>query len=59
MPQALDDAASKPDDDNPEWTEGDFAKARPALEAIAEIFGEQAAQTIRRRAHDAVKDAKV
>lgn len=43
------DAASRPDEENPEWTEEDFAKARPALYAIAEIFGPQAAEAIRRR----------
>jgi len=43
------EAASRPDDENPEWTPEDFAKARPALEAIAEIFGERAAASIRRR----------
>jgi uncharacterized protein (DUF4415 family) len=40
---------SRPDEDNPEWTETDFAKARPALDAIEEIFGAEAAETIRRR----------
>lgn len=43
------DAASRPDEENPEWTEEDFAKARPAIDAIAEIFGTQAAEAIRRR----------
>ena len=43
------EAASRPDEENPEWTREDFAKARPALDAIAEIFGAQAAEAIRRR----------
>lgn len=31
------------DDENPEWTEEDFAKARPAREVLREHFGEAAA----------------
>lgn len=27
------------DDDNPEWTAADFARARPASEVLPEIFG--------------------
>ena len=49
MSVKLDDAASRPDEDNPEWTLEEIRTARPALEAIAEIFGPQAAETIRRR----------
>jgi uncharacterized protein (DUF4415 family) len=30
-----------PEDDNPEWTSDDFAKARPASEALPHIFGEK------------------
>jgi uncharacterized protein (DUF4415 family) len=26
------------DDDNPEWTQADFARARPAIEVLPEIF---------------------
>lgn len=43
------EAASRPDEESPEWTQDDFAKAKPALSAIAEIFGPQAAEAIRRR----------
>ncbi len=32
------------DDDNPEWTTEDFAKARPASEVLPQIFGAKAAQ---------------
>jgi hypothetical protein len=45
----IEDAASRPDEDNPEWTREDFRTARPALAAIAELFGEQAADAIRQR----------
>ena len=34
------------DDDNPEWTDADFARARPASEVLPELFGTQAAQTM-------------
>ncbi len=43
------DAASAPDEDNPEWTREEIRTARPALDAIAEIFGPQSAEAIRRR----------
>jgi len=44
-----DSAASRPDEDNPEWTRDEIRTARPALDAIASIFGPQAAETIRQR----------
>jgi uncharacterized protein (DUF4415 family) len=28
-----------PDDENPEWTAEDFARARPAREVLTELFG--------------------
>jgi uncharacterized protein (DUF4415 family) len=31
---------------NPEWTDADFARARPASEVLPELFGNQAAQTM-------------
>ncbi len=49
MSRQDDDAASRPDEDNPEWTREDFRTARPAIEAIGQIFGAQAAEAIRRR----------
>jgi uncharacterized protein (DUF4415 family) len=49
MSKKKDEAASRPDEDNPEWTREEIRTARPAIEAIAEIFGTQAAETIRRR----------
>jgi uncharacterized protein (DUF4415 family) len=62
MSKDKDDAASRPDEDNPEWTREDFRKARPALEVIAEVFGAEAAETIRRgrgRPQKAEKEKKV
>jgi uncharacterized protein (DUF4415 family) len=44
-----DSAASRPDEDNPEWTRDEIRTARPALDAIASIFGPQVAATIRQR----------
>jgi uncharacterized protein (DUF4415 family) len=32
------------DDENPEWTADDFAKARPAREVLPQIFGEKVAK---------------
>jgi hypothetical protein len=32
------------DDENPEWTAEDFAKARPASDVLPRIFGEQTAR---------------
>jgi uncharacterized protein (DUF4415 family) len=43
------DAASRPDEENPEWTVEDFRKARPTLEVLSEVFGEKAADAVRRR----------
>ena len=54
------DRASRPDDENPEWTPEDLAKARPALEVLAEVFGPTAAESIRRGRGRPVKvDKKV
>jgi uncharacterized protein (DUF4415 family) len=56
----LDDAASRPDDENPELTEEDFRNMRPALEYIAEEFGPEAAEILRRgRGRPAKPDRKV
>jgi uncharacterized protein (DUF4415 family) len=49
MPKARHNAATRPDDENPEWTAEDFRKARPALEVLKEVFGEKAANAVRRR----------
>ncbi len=43
------DAASRPDDESPEWTRKDFKRARPALALVGEVFGAEAAQAISQR----------
>jgi uncharacterized protein (DUF4415 family) len=43
-----DDRASRPDDENPEWTLEEIRNARPALEVIAEAFGQAATEGLRR-----------
>ena len=43
------DAPSQPDEDSPEWTRGDFERARAALPLIAEVFGAEAAHAVARR----------
>ena len=40
--------ASRPDDENPEWTPEEIRNARPALDLIAEVFGANAAETLKR-----------
>jgi len=47
MKNRKDDPAARPDEDNPEWTRTDIKKARPALDAVAEVFGEQASAELR------------
>ena len=60
MSKKNDEAASCPDQDNPEWTREHIRTARPALHTIAEIFGTQAAEAIRLRRGRRVKaDRKV
>lgn len=34
------------DDENPEWTDVDFARARPAAEVLPELFGAQVARSM-------------
>ncbi len=41
--------ASRPDDDNPEWTKENFARARPAAEVLPELIGKNATQELMRR----------
>jgi uncharacterized protein (DUF4415 family) len=43
------DRAARPDEDNPEWTKDDFARARPAAEVLLEFVGEKATQELMRR----------
>ncbi len=49
MPTRKIDAASRPDDENPEWTREDLKRARPALAVIGEIFGAEASKAIAAR----------
>jgi uncharacterized protein (DUF4415 family) len=44
-----DDRASRPDDDNPEWTKEDFANARSAADGLPGFIGEKATQELMRR----------
>ncbi|MBK7002715.1 MAG: BrnA antitoxin family protein [Rhodoferax sp.] len=34
------------DDDNPEWTDADFVRARPAAEVLPALFGTKTAQSM-------------
>lgn len=54
------DPAARPDEENPEWTREDFQRAHPALEVITEVFGGEAAETLRRsRGRPPKQDRKV
>jgi uncharacterized protein (DUF4415 family) len=43
------DRASRPDEENPEWTHEDFRAARPAVEVLPEFIGEAAATELMSR----------
>ena len=47
--KARDDRASHPDDENPEWTKEDFARARRAVQVLPEFIGEEPTQELMRR----------
>ena len=50
MPKKIpNNQASRPDEDNPEWTKEDFARARPAAEVLPQFIGEKATQELMRR----------
>ncbi len=53
-----DSPASRPDEDNPEWTSHDFAVARPALEVVSEVFGVPAADMLKRGRGRPLKDVR-
>jgi uncharacterized protein (DUF4415 family) len=60
MSKKTDDAASRPDEDNPEWTPANFRRARSALDVITDIFGADTAETLRRgRGRPPKEDRKV
>jgi uncharacterized protein (DUF4415 family) len=48
MRKRKDDPSSLPGDENPEWTQEEIRRARPALDVLEEIFGANAADDIRR-----------
>jgi len=47
--KTTDDRVSRSDEDNPEWTKKDFARARPAADVLPEFIGETATQELMRR----------
>ncbi len=49
MAKTTSDRASRPDDDNPEWTKEDFTRARPAAEVLPQFIGKKAAEELMRR----------
>jgi uncharacterized protein (DUF4415 family) len=55
----MDDSASRPDDDNPEWTKEDFAAARPAADVLPEFIGENATQALTQRGRPRKPNRKV
>jgi uncharacterized protein (DUF4415 family) len=60
MKKKKDDPAARPDKDNPEWTAAEIKKARPALDVVAEVFGEHASAELRRgRGRPPKEDRKV
>jgi len=49
MANRMKNAASRPDEENPEWTAEDFARARPAAEVLPKYIGGAATQELLRR----------
>jgi uncharacterized protein (DUF4415 family) len=49
MARKKDDQASRPDEDNPEWTVEDLARARPASEVLPKFIGQAATDELLRR----------
>jgi hypothetical protein len=63
MAKETNNRASRPNEDNPEWTAEDFAKARPASEMLPRFIGAQATQELMRRgrrpqSRDKAKDGR-
>lgn len=48
MSGTTDDAASRPDDENPEWTEDQIRRARPLAELFTELYGPQGPAMLKR-----------
>lgn len=60
MGKRREDPASRPDDENPEWSAASVKRARPALDLMTEVFGGQVADDLRRgRGRPAKSDRKV
>jgi uncharacterized protein (DUF4415 family) len=59
MSRKENDAASRPDEDNPEWTCEQICEERPVLQVIAEKFGPGAAQALRRGGRPSKPNRKV
>ena len=49
MAKKTNDRASRPDDENPEWSKDDFARGRPAAEVLPEFIGKKATEELMRR----------
>lgn len=60
MTKNTEDRAAAPDAENPEWTRDEIRDARPALDVIKDVFGPEAAETVKRgRGRPAKADKKV
>jgi uncharacterized protein (DUF4415 family) len=60
MTKNSEDRAAVPDAENPEWTLDEIRDARPALDVIRDLFGPDAAETVKRgRGRPAKADKKV
>lgn len=49
MSDNMADHSTRPDEENPEWTEAHFTEARPALDVVRAVFGSDAASVLRNR----------
>ena len=49
MAKKTSDRASRPDEENLEWTKEDFARARPAADVLPEFIGKKATEELMRR----------
>ena len=49
MSKVSDEAAERPDEDNPEWTLAMFRRARPASEVLPKYIGEKATAELMKR----------
>ena len=59
MSRREDDTGSRPDAGNPEWARERVRTARPALDLIAEKFGAETAQALRRGGRPCKPNRKV